>query len=163
MNRTTIVLLGAGGLIVAFGLAVYVYQSQQAAKFEAAAHNAPPYVRDYSQSLGPEDARVVLVEFFDPGCETCRAFAEPVKKLVESHAGRVRLVLRYAAFHQGSDTMVKALEAAPKASSNALAEAMAGVNNPSVGADAGDEDEVAKEARSILQFATNQRKEAVSR
>ena len=112
MNRTTIALLGAGGLILAFALAIFVYESRQAAKYAAAAHNAPPFVRDYSQSLGPEDARVVIVEFFDPGCETCRAFAAPVKELVESHAGRVRLVLRYAAFHQGSDTIVKALEAA---------------------------------------------------
>ena len=114
MNRRTIALLGAAGLIAAFAVAVYVYKGQRAAegKALAARYDAPPLARDYSQSLGPDDARVVLVEFFDPGCETCRTFAEPVKKLVESHEGKVRLVLRYAAFHQGADTMVKALEAA---------------------------------------------------
>jgi len=114
MKRRTIAVLGVAGLLAAFVAAVFLYKSQQAAEVEAlgAAYLAPPFVRDHSQSLGPDDARVVLVEFFDPGCETCRAFAKPVKKLVESHEGRVRLVLRYAPFHQGADTMVKVLEAA---------------------------------------------------
>ena len=114
MNRLTIAALGVAGLVISFVAAVYVYKSQQAVEVEAlsARYSAPPLVRDHSMSLGPDDARVVLVEFFDPGCEACRTFAEPVKKLVESHEGKVRLVLRYAPFHQGADTMVKALEAA---------------------------------------------------
>lgn len=114
MKRRTIAVVGVAGLLAAWIGAVSLYKSQQAAEVEAlgAAYHAPPFVRDHSQSLGPDDARVVLVEFFDPGCETCRAFAEPVKKLVESHEGKVRLVLRYAPFHEGADTMVKALEAA---------------------------------------------------
>ena len=114
MNRQTIAMLGLGGLIVAFLVAVYVYRGQQAAEVDAlvARYNAPPLVREYSQTLGADDARVVLVEFFDPGCETCRTFSDPVKKLVASHGGKVRLVLRYAPFHAGADTMVKALEAA---------------------------------------------------
>jgi len=114
MKRRAIAVFGVAGLIAASVAAVSLYKSQQAAEVEAlgAAYHAPPFVRDYSQSLGPDNARVVLVEFFDPGCETCRAFAEPVKELVESHKGKVRLVLRYAPFHEGADTMVKALEAA---------------------------------------------------
>jgi protein-disulfide isomerase len=114
MKRRTIALVGVAGLIAACVAAVSLYKNQQAAEAEAfaAAYHAPPFVRDHSQSLGPDDARVVLVEFFDPGCETCRAFAAPVKALVESYEGKVRLVLRYAPFHEGADTMVKALEAA---------------------------------------------------
>lgn len=113
MNRRTIAVVGVAGLLAAFVAAAALYKSQQAAEVEAfsAAYNAPPFVRDHSQSLGPDDARVVLVEFFDPGCETCRAFAEPVKRLVKSYEGKVRLVLRYAPFHEGADTMVKVLEA----------------------------------------------------
>jgi len=34
-----------------------------------------------------------------------------VKKIVEASDGRVRLVLRYAPFHQGADEIVRALEA----------------------------------------------------
>ena len=58
------------------------------------------------------EQRVVLVEFFDPACETCREFHPYVKELLAAHPGKVRLVLRYAPFHQGSDTMVLILEAA---------------------------------------------------
>ncbi len=35
-----------------------------------------------------------------------------MKKLVDSHDGKVRLVLRYAPFHQGADTIARSLEAA---------------------------------------------------
>jgi protein-disulfide isomerase len=114
VNRKAIALLGAAGLIAAFAAAVYIYKSQRAAQVDALAarYGAPPLVRDHSKTLGPDDARVVIVEFFDPGCETCRVFYEPVKKLVELHDGKVRLVLRYAPFHQGADAMAKALEAA---------------------------------------------------
>ena len=52
------------------------------------------------------------MEFFDPSCEACRAFYPIVKSLVNSSFGQVRLVVRYAPLHQGSDTAVKILEAA---------------------------------------------------
>jgi protein-disulfide isomerase len=63
-------------------------------------------------SAGPADARVILVEYFDPGCETCRVFAGFVKGLLAAYPTKVRLVLRYAPFHQGADMMVAILEAA---------------------------------------------------
>jgi len=65
-------------------------------------------------ALGPEDAPVALVEFFDPACETCARFYPPVKKLMAAHPGQIRLVLRYLPLHQGSDTMVAILEASRK-------------------------------------------------
>ena len=55
---------------------------------------------------------MVLVEYFDPGCETCRVFAGYVKAILAAHPTQVRLVLRYAPFHQGADMMVAILEAA---------------------------------------------------
>jgi protein-disulfide isomerase len=63
-------------------------------------------------SLGPEDARVTLVEFFDPACETCAVFHRSVKELMARYPERVRLVMRYAPFHHGSEDVVKMLEAA---------------------------------------------------
>ena len=77
-----------------------------------AAAEYSPLERPHSRGKGPADAKVVLVEFFDPACETCRAFDPYVKAMLAEHRNRVRLVLRYAPFHQGSDTMVKILEAA---------------------------------------------------
>ena len=62
--------------------------------------------------MGEESAPVTIVEFFDPACEACRAFHPVVKSILDEHAGQVRVVLRYAAFHDGSDEAVKILEAA---------------------------------------------------
>ena len=52
------------------------------------------------------------MEFFDPACETCRAFYPIVKGMVNASFGQVRLVVRHAALHKGSDTVVRILEAA---------------------------------------------------
>ncbi len=73
---------------------------------------SPLLVRDHSMSTGPTDARVILVEYFDPGCEACRVFAGYVKMLLAAYPTQLRLVLRYAPFHQGADMMVAILEAA---------------------------------------------------
>lgn len=74
--------------------------------------NAAALVKFHSPSVGPVDAKVTIVEFLDPSCEACRAYYPLVKAVMAEHPGKVRLVLRYAAFHQGSDTVVKILEAA---------------------------------------------------
>lgn len=113
MKREHLVMVAIAGLLLVFGLASYVYTSQEADRIGAIAAAADsPLERPHSRSSGPADAKVVLVEFFDPACETCRTFEPLVKKLLADHPERVRLVLRYAPFHQGSDTMVKILEAA---------------------------------------------------
>ena len=71
-------------------------------------------VRDHSPTLGSEDAQVALVEFFDPACESCAAFSPFVKQMMAANPGRIRLILRYAPFHAGSDYFVKILEASKK-------------------------------------------------
>jgi len=69
------------------------------------------YERPYSPSFGPEDAKITITEFFDPACEACRAFYPFVKEIISRHPQDVRVVLRYATFHQGSETVVRMLEA----------------------------------------------------
>lgn len=69
-------------------------------------------VRAHAPVYGNPAAKVTIVEFFDPACETCRAFYPIVKSIVDASFGEVRLVLRYAPLHHGSDTAVKILEAA---------------------------------------------------
>lgn len=113
MKKKHIAFLGGAGLLIVFAVAGYVYETERTSEITSMAQSrASPLMRDYSQRLGPADAKVAIVEFFDPGCEACRAFANPVKELVASHDGKVQLVLRYAPFHEGADTMVKILEAA---------------------------------------------------
>lgn len=71
-------------------------------------------VRMHTPIIGPQNAPVTIVEFFDPACETCRAFYPIVKQIMAQHPGKVRLALRYAPFHHGSDQVVKLMEAARK-------------------------------------------------
>ncbi|MEM9669293.1 MAG: DsbA family protein [Pseudomonadota bacterium] len=47
---------------------------------------------DYS--IGPEDAPVTVVEFFDYRCGPCRASMETVNKLPERYDGKVRVVFK---------------------------------------------------------------------
>lgn len=68
-------------------------------------------VRSYSPVIGPAGAPVTIVEFFDPSCEACRAFHPIVKQILAKFPNDVRLVLRYAPFHEGSDEAVRILEA----------------------------------------------------
>jgi protein-disulfide isomerase len=50
----------------------------------------------------------------DPACETCAAFFPFVKQIMNANPGKIKLVLRYAPFHDGADYFVKILEAAKK-------------------------------------------------
>ena len=70
-------------------------------------------IRPYSPILGPEDAPVTIVEFFDPACEACRRFHPVVKEILAEHGDAVRVVLRYTPLHgEGSEVAVRVLEAA---------------------------------------------------
>jgi protein-disulfide isomerase len=69
-------------------------------------------VRFHSPVLGRADAPVTVVEFLDPACEACRMFAPVVKQILFVHPDDVRVVVRYAAFHAGSDEAVRVLDAA---------------------------------------------------
>jgi protein-disulfide isomerase len=74
--------------------------------------DAATFVRPHSPVLGDPAAKVHVVEFTDPACETCAQFAPFLEAYVKSNPGRVQLVIRYAPFHQGADEAVRVLEAA---------------------------------------------------
>lgn len=74
---------------------------------------ADALIRPYSPVLGPEDAPVTIVEFFDPACEACRAFDPIVKDIMARHGDAVRVVIRYTPFHgASSEEAIRVLEAA---------------------------------------------------
>jgi protein-disulfide isomerase len=100
-------------LILAFVFGSRYYKDQQVQKYGfMAEENAELFVRDHSQTLGSDDAKVYLVEFMDPACETCAAFAPFIKQIMAANPGKIKLVIRYAPFHDGADNFVKILEAA---------------------------------------------------
>lgn len=113
MNRRSIVIATALVATATFAVGAFLVQRHRA---EQAAQAVPvadtSLVRAHSPVIGPANARVTVVEFFDPACEACRAFYPFVKQILAHYPDDVRLVLRYAAFHPGSDEAVGILEAA---------------------------------------------------
>jgi protein-disulfide isomerase len=113
MKRKHLVIFSTTLLVIAFVAGAIYYQSQSSkAAVEAYRHDRTTFVRDYSPSTGSATAKVEIVEFFDPACDTCKAFYPKVKKLMDDHPGKIRLYERYAPFHNGSDSVVKILAAA---------------------------------------------------
>lgn len=101
------------GLAFYFGMDAYRDRTQ-AEQDTRVAVEASRLVRMHTPIIGPQNAPVTIVEFFDPACETCRAFYPLVKQIMAQHPDKVRLALRYAPFHHGSDQVVKLMEAARK-------------------------------------------------
>jgi len=100
-------------LITVFFVGMKTYQNRvQAAQDEHVRADPSRLIRSHSAVIGPKDAPVTIVEFFDPACEACRAFYPIVKDLMAQYPQDVRLVIRYAPFHPQSDVAAKLLEAA---------------------------------------------------
>ncbi len=115
MKQKTLFIVAAIVLLLVFLLGTLAYKSEKTdPSAQQAERNRALLVRMHSPTLGKADAPVVIVEFLDPACETCRAFYPLVKAMLAENPDRIRLVLRYAPFHNGSDQVVAVLEAARK-------------------------------------------------
>lgn len=115
MKQKNIFMAAVVLLIAAFIAGAFFYKNQKAEQAaQLAAQNQVALVRPDAPSFGNPDAPVHIVEFFDPACGTCREFYPLVKAMMDANPGKIRMSMRYAPFHPGSDTVVKALEAARK-------------------------------------------------
>ena len=110
MNNKTIFISVAAFIGVIFIAAVGVYKSQQPST--VASEQLPALERIGAPSKGGKQAKVTIVEFFDPACGTCSQFYPLINNLVKKYQGKVNVVMRYAPLHKGSDGVVKMLEAA---------------------------------------------------
>lgn len=109
MNRRQVTIVAAGAVAAAiFGGAALYYNRARSLD----PSGAEVLVREHSPVMGMPDAPVTIVEFFDPSCEACRAFHPLVKNIHAQYPEEVRVVFRYAAFHDGSDQAVGIIEAA---------------------------------------------------
>ncbi len=113
MKQKTVFVVSAIILLLVFvaGILFYTGQKEKAANLLAETNRAA-LIRMHSPTVGRADAPVVIVEFFDPACETCRDFYPMVKQMMANNPDKIRIVLRYAPFHTGSDKVVAMLEAA---------------------------------------------------
>ncbi len=115
MSRRATVLTIVILAIIGFAAAAYFYIGAVEKKAPPInAQSASNLVRFHSPTFGPADAPVTVVEFFDPSCESCRAFYPIVKEMMAKNPGQVRLVLRYVLLHPGSEQAVRLLEASRK-------------------------------------------------
>jgi protein-disulfide isomerase len=100
-------------VVAAFATGYYLYRQNTAqAQITVAQDRSALVTRAGAPVFGAPEAKVTIVEFFDPACEACRAFHAPVKQIINTSFGRVNLVLRYAPLHKDSDKAALMLEAA---------------------------------------------------
>jgi len=113
MNRKILFVIVGGLLLLVFVIATVLFQKNRDALHSASMGQKQDITqREGAPVKGAADARVTIVEFLDPACGTCRDFYPFVKQLIEQHQGKVRVMVRYAPLHAGSDQVVKMLEAA---------------------------------------------------
>lgn len=100
--------------IVAVGIVLVFMNQNSTAQTPVVAMQSDdsPLIRSYSHRMGPDSAKVKLVEFYDPECEACAAFFPHVKAILNKYPNDVQLILRYALFHSNSELAAKASEAA---------------------------------------------------
>ena len=114
MKKTLFITAAVILLLVFVGGAIFYGTQKTEQAGQLADENKSALVREHSPTLGHSDARVEIVEFIDPACGTCRDFYPLVKEMLAAHPDRIRLVLRYAPFHQNADYVVALVEAAGK-------------------------------------------------
>jgi protein-disulfide isomerase len=113
MKNKSLILVSVVVLLAIFFGGGYYYNKIQTQKSQALKkEQALLFERPYSIVIGKKDAKVQLVEFFDPACGTCAHFHPYIKDILKEYKDDIKLVLRYAPFHKNSDYAVKMLIAA---------------------------------------------------
>ena len=103
-------------LLTAFILAASLYKSSATVASEA--NTAPSndlrakIIGNGERAQGSATSRVVVVEFLDPECESCRLMHPITKSVLAEFPGQVYFVLRYMPLHKNSAYAASALEAA---------------------------------------------------
>lgn len=103
--------------LVIFGVLLAVFNRDKSAEETSATTSSTPQANLYREgnySKGPADAKVTLLEFFDPECEGCAAFHPILQKVLAEYPNDVKLVARYMLFHGNSYPAALALEGAGK-------------------------------------------------
>ncbi|HSG08752.1 MAG TPA: thioredoxin domain-containing protein [Longimicrobiales bacterium] len=113
MNQKSLFVGAVVAMVVVFAGATMMYRSSQSVGGGSVSDATIAMLyRAHAPSVGEADAPVVIAEFLDPACETCAMFYPAVKDVMAANPGRIRLVLRWAPFHAGSQDVVALLEAA---------------------------------------------------
>ncbi|MFT4714498.1 MAG: protein-disulfide isomerase [Candidatus Azotimanducaceae bacterium] len=117
MNKKVLLIGTSLLIVVALIAAVAIFQTEPTSQNKNTSagslnENLNIVERANAPTKGPHNAKVTIVEFFDPACETCAVFYPLVNNLIKQYPGKVKVMMRYAPLHKGSDQVVKLLEAA---------------------------------------------------
>ncbi|MGB5721366.1 MAG: thioredoxin domain-containing protein [Woeseiaceae bacterium] len=115
ISRTSFVAITVAVLVLGFVAAAFLFgrDNTESLHVEATARQAA-LASQHSPTLGDPGAKVHIVEFLDPACETCALFYPMVKQWLAQAPGEIRLSIRHVAFHTGADHAVRVLEASRK-------------------------------------------------
>ena len=115
ISRAGLIAVAIAILVLGLVAAIFLYDSDNTefSQAEAAARQAA-LASEHSPTLGDPGAKVHIVEFLDPACETCALFYPMVKQWMAEVPGEIRLSVRHVAFHTGADYAVRILEASRK-------------------------------------------------
>ena len=111
-----VIIAGAIVVVILIALSMTVFIQDDASQSEEEATSiATEYKaalsRDYAPLAGDPNAKVHIVEFIDPACETCALFYPLVKQWIDEMPGKIKLSIRHVPFHTGADYAVRVLEA----------------------------------------------------
>ena len=97
-------------VVTAAAVFLYVRNASPSSQDDDPARQAALASED-APSIGDANAKVHIVEFLDPACETCAIFFPMVKDWMSQVPGQIRLSVRHVAFHDGAEYAVRVLEA----------------------------------------------------
>lgn len=117
-SRTSLIALAVGVLVIGVVAATFLTRSDDPQPAQSPndvmATIRAALASEGAPTLGDADAKVHIVEFLDPACETCALFFPMIKQWMAEVPGEIRLSVRHVAFHAGADYPVKVLEASRK-------------------------------------------------
>lgn len=112
MRKEVGILLTIAVIVIVGGVIGASYYRGSVQKAPITPNVSTNLVRPDSPTIGPVDAKVTIVEFLDPECESCAAVAPQVKALLKEYEGRVRFVARYMPLHRNAKLAAQYTEAA---------------------------------------------------
>jgi len=74
-NKLIVIISSLAVLVILFFVGASLYKSSEAKRIgELSSENSKLFFPDYSPVYGNKDAKIVITEFLDPECESCRIF-----------------------------------------------------------------------------------------
>lgn len=113
LNKEIKVILGSIFAIVLVAVTFYFIGQRSTPEVNSmATKTSESLTREFNHKKGPDNAKVKIVEFYDPECEACAAFFPYAKEIISRYEKDIQLTVRYATYHGNSMLAAKASDAA---------------------------------------------------